>query len=142
MRCQASGQFELPIPAAEAIGFFTPEGERRWAPGWDPTYPAGEVSEAPGTVFITSHGDQHTIWTIHRIDRDGFSAVYTRHSVGKWAGTVSVRCEDTGPAECTVTVEYDTTVLPGGDSSILHRYDDESYKAMMEHWSEAVHKAL
>jgi hypothetical protein len=57
MRRRASGSFELPIPASAGIGFFTPEGERRWVPGWDPAYPSGEPSETPGTVFITEHGD-------------------------------------------------------------------------------------
>lgn len=142
MRSQATRSFELPIPASEAIRYFTPEGERGWAPGWDPTYPAGEVSETPGTVFVTSHGDDQTIWTIHAIDRDGYTAAYTRHNVGKWAGTVSVRCENAGPQRSEVTVTYDTTVLPGGDPSILRQFDDDSYEEMMSHWSEAVRQTL
>ena len=142
MRRQASGHFGLPIPASEAIDYFTPEGERGWVPGWDPTYPAGDVSEAPGTVFVTSHGDDQTIWTIHTIDRERLTAAYTRHNVGQWAGTVSVRCEDAGAQVCEVTVTYDTTVLPGGDPAILHQFEDEPYKEMMNHWSEAVRQTL
>ena len=142
MRHRATGSFDLPIPAAEAISYFTPEGERDWAPGWDPIYPAGEVSETPGTVFITSHGDDQTIWTIHAIDRAACAAAYSRHNVDKWAGTVSVRCEDIGSQGCTVTVDYDTTVLPGGDLAILHHFDDEAYEEMMNHWSEAVRQTF
>jgi hypothetical protein len=132
-----TGTFELPIPAANAIGYFTPEGERGWAPGWDPTYPEGRPSEAPGTVFITSHGDQDTIWTIHHIDREEFTSAYSRHNVGNWAGTVRVRCDDQGDS-CVVTVEYDTTILPGGDPSILHQFDGKSYEAMMNEWATRV----
>ena len=137
-RRSASGQFELPVPAAEAIGYFTPEGERGWAPGWDPSYPEGTPSEAPGTVFITSHGDQDTVWTIHHIDRERFTSAYSRHNVGNWAGTVKVRCEDQGTDSCVVTVEYDTTILPGGDPSILHHFDGPSYEAMMNEWATRV----
>ena len=142
MRRQATGTFELPISAAEAIGYFTPEGERDWAPGWDPQYPTGEATETPGTVFITSHGDDHTIWTVHAIDREACTAAYTRHNAGKWAGTVKIRCEDTRSPGCTVTVDYDTTVLPGADPAILHHFDDQSYREMMNHWSEAVRRTL
>lgn len=142
MRRKATGSFELPIPSSEAIGYFTPEGERDWAPGWDPSYPAGEASEIPGTVFVTSHGHDETIWTIHRIDRTTCTAAYTRHNVGKWAGTVRVRCEDTGSQGCKVTVDYDTTVLPGGDPSVLHHFDQGAYGEMMNHWSEAIRRVI
>ena len=85
-------------------------------------------------MFITSHGDRDTVWTIHYIDRDGFTSAYSRHNIGNWAGTVKVRCEDEGDS-CLVTVEYDTTLLPGGDSSILNHFDGPSYEAMMDGWA-------
>ena len=44
MRLHASGQFVVAQPAGRAIDLFTPEGERAWAPDWDPTYPAGQPS--------------------------------------------------------------------------------------------------
>ena len=137
-RRRASGQFELPVPAAEAIGYFTPEGERDWAPGWDPVYPEGTPSESPGTVFTTSHSDQDTVWTIYHIDRNGFTAAYSRHNIGNWAGTAKVRCEDQDTDSCVVTVEYDTTILPGGDPSILNHFDGPSYEAMMNEWAARV----
>ena len=142
MRRRSSGGFELPIDASAAIEYFTPEGERLWAPGWSPHYPAGEVDESPGCVFITSHGGDETVWTIHAIDRERCTAAYTRHRVGEWAGTVAVRCEDIGPQRCRVTVDYDTTVLPGGDPSILDEFEAAPYEHMMSHWSDAVRHAL
>ena len=142
MRRRATGAFALPISATEAIGCFTPEGEKDWAPGWDPSYPEGTPSETPGTVFITSHGEQDTIWTIHHIDRERCTSAYSRHSIGKWAGTVQVRCDDQGPQGCVVTVDYDTTALPGADPKILHHFDDAAYKEMMDEWATRVTTAL
>lgn len=142
IRRKATGHFELPISAAEAIDYFTPEGERGWAPGWDPTYPEGTPSETPGTVFITSHGEHDTIWTIHHIDREACTSAYSRHSIGQWAGTVSVRCDDQGTHGCIVTVDYDTTVLPGGDPTILHHFDASAYAEMMNEWATRVADAL
>ena len=142
MRRQSTGSFQLPLSAADAIGYFTPEGERAWAPGWDPQYPTGEATETPGTVFVTSHGGEHTIWTIHSIDRERCTAAYTRHNAGKWAGTVIVRCRDLGSRRCEVTVDYDTTILSGADPAILHQFDHGPFEEMMNRWSEAIGRTL
>jgi hypothetical protein len=138
MRRRASGRFELPIPASEAIDYFTPEGERSWAPGWDPTYPAGVVSETPGTAFITQHGDTQTFWVIEKIDREATTSAYSRITPGHHAGTVRVNCVDAQRGGCVVHVAYDMTLLPGGDPSALDAYDETSFEKMMNHWHEFV----
>ncbi len=89
-----SGKFELPVSAAEAIHFFTPEGERAWVPGWNPVYPAGEASELPGTVFTTDAHGVETIWVVQKINRNDYSSAYSRVTPGHYAGTVKVQCED------------------------------------------------
>ena len=76
MRRVVSGLFELNLPAHEAIRLFTPEGERDWVPGWNPTYPAGEQSETPGTVFITDHAGTETFWLVHMINNDECAVAY------------------------------------------------------------------
>jgi hypothetical protein len=44
--------FVLPLLPSEAIELFTPMGERRWVPDWEPTFPAGPSDDDtdPGTV--------------------------------------------------------------------------------------------
>ncbi len=129
------GEFMLPVSASDAIGFFTPEGERDWVPGWDPLYPEGEPSEVPGTVFTTAHGHVQIVWVVHHIDRLECSASYSRITAGHHAGTVHIRCIDRPGSRCTVTVEYDMSALPGSDPGVLDAYDDESFSAMMDTWS-------
>lgn len=138
MRRKAAGGFELPVSAADAIGLFTPEGERRWAPGWAPTYPAGEPSEAPGTLFITTHGDTETTWVITGIDRDEHTAAYARITPGRHGGTVRVRCDDRKAGRSSVFVEYDLTALSPEHSHALDRYSEEPFNAMMSQWSQAI----
>ena len=113
MRRTVSGEFDLAVSAAEAIGFFTPEGERGWVPGWNPVYPSGESSETPGTVFTTDAGGVDTIWVVMNIDRDGCSSAYSRVTPGHHAGTVQVQCQDRPEGGCVVTVTYDMSLLPG-----------------------------
>jgi hypothetical protein len=142
MRRTATGRFELPIPASEAIEYFTPEGERRWVPGWNPTYPTGEASESPGTVFTTSHGEIETVWVIERIDRTRNTSAYARITPAHHAGTVRVGCEDQPNRQCIVTVDYDMTALIPSHPEILDAYDDDSFKAMMNEWLTGVTSAL
>jgi len=141
-RRRASGHFELPIRAADAINFFTPEGERIWVPGWNPTYPAGAVSEDPGTVFITSHTGVETVWLVVEIDRTRHASAYARITVGHHAGTVRVRCDDQPGDRCVVTVEYDMTALASHHPGILDAYSDDSFAAMMNEWAAGVTAAL
>lgn len=117
---------------------FTPEGERVWAPGWDPQYPGGEPSEAPGTVFTTSaHGPQ-TTWVIVEIDRSGGSAAYARVTPDQHAGLVQVRCVETRPGHSTVTVSYDMSLLGDREASGFEGYAPERFPGMMHSWSEAI----
>ena len=142
MRHTSSGQFELLLPAAEAISLFTPEGERAWAPGWDPQYPAGEPSEASGTTFTTSAHGLETIWVILEIDRSGGSAKYSRVTPGHHAGTVSVSCIDSVPGRSTVVVSYDMTLLPDASPADIDVYSPERFPEMMQHWSIALEAYL
>jgi hypothetical protein len=140
-RQTAHGEFVLPTSAANAIVFFTPEGERLWVPGWNPTYPQGEPSETPGTVFTTAHGHTQIVWVIHHIDRAAESAAYSRITAGHHAGTVKVRCTDLETDRCTVTVDYDMTSLTN-NAAVLDAYNNESFAAMMEDWATTVTSIL
>ena len=138
MRRTVSGQFDVDLPAQEAIRLFTPEGERGWIAEWNPTYPAGDPSETPGTVFITDHGDTQTVWLIQTIDTDECSVAYARVTPAHHAGTVRVACDDIAHGGCVVSVTYDMSLLPGADPSALDQYNDRSFDAMMSHWSSAI----
>lgn len=130
------------MSADDAIGFFTPEGERDWVPGWNPVYPSGEVSETPGTVFTTDAGGVETIWVVQKIDHHTCVSAYTRVTPGHHAGTVQVECEDRPEGGCLVSVTYDMSLVPGSDPKGLNAYDDESFAAMMGEWATAVSQKL
>lgn len=142
MRRVASGQFELHLPAREAIGLFTPEGERGWAPGWDPNYPAGEVATTAGTVFTTDAHGMETIWLIQNVDTAECKVAYSRVTPGHHAGTVRVDCKDASHGGCVVSVSYDMSSLPGSDPTGLDAYDEASFAAMLNHWSHAINHSL
>ncbi len=142
MRCIASGEFGVALPAGEAIEFFTPEGERDWVPEWQPVYPSGEPGEKPGTVFTTDVAGVHTIWVILEIDRVGGTAAYARVTPGHHAGTVRVRCSNVADGGCVAMVSYDMSLLPGADPFDLDPYRIDAFETMMSEWATAIRRIV
>lgn len=138
MSYDASGEFQLPLPAAEAIGLFTPEGERVWVPGWNPEYAAGAPSETAGTVFTTAAQSLQTIWVILEIDRPNGSASYARVTPAHHGGLVQVQCVDAGPGHSNIEVSYEMSLLGDRDASNFDAYAPTRFPEMMEEWSAAI----
>jgi hypothetical protein len=140
VRVVCEGHFELPVPPAEALLFFTPEGERAWAgPAWDPVYPdpgAAADDSAPGTVFTTtSHGGDAT-WVV--VERTESTIRYARFVPGRIAGTIAVRCDrGASDGETAVTVTYDVTSL-GPDGVEFAERLREGYDAFLDSWRQEI----
>jgi hypothetical protein len=133
-----TGTFRVNAPAHEAFVLFTPLGERRWAEGWEPTFPAHTTDHsAPGTVFTTRHGGHETIWVVTARE-PGVLIAYTRVTPHHRAGTIQVRCADTGDNTTLVEVEYHLTPLGASDDSPFA----EGYAAYLRTWEERIAEAL
>jgi hypothetical protein len=127
------GSFDLPLAPSAAFDLFTAEGEKRWVDGWDPiVLGAGDCTE-PGTVFLTNHDGEQTIWTVIEADRDAGRLRYSRVSPGRRAGTVGVHLSaiDGGSR---IIVSYDLTALgPEGEAAIM-AMDAAAYSLMLSGW--------
>ena len=104
--CAAELTVDRPQPAALAL--FTPEGERAWVPGWDPSYLAPHRREGAGAVFVTTHAEE-TIWVMVEVGERRLR--YARVTPGDTAGTVTVTVVDAAPTRTRLRVEYDLTAL-------------------------------
>jgi hypothetical protein len=114
------------LPPERALHYFTPAGERDWAPGWDPAFPAGEHADgaAPGTVFLTGE----SVWIV--VDREACRVRYARVTPGVRAGTIEVRLRPHGESTL-VDVVYDTTALDG-----------EPFDPGIADWEDAISAAI
>jgi hypothetical protein len=134
-----SGRIRIDRPLADAFALFTPEGERRWVPGWDPEYlypPDGTA--APGLTFRTRVDGETTEWLVARFDAAGGEAEYVRITAGSRLGTVSIRCERAGPVETHVWVTYRlTAVSPEGNAAVA-AFDATAFSGMLARWEEAI----
>jgi len=136
---ECSGRVRVPLSPDAAIQYFTPEGERRWVPGWDPTYPAGAaVPLAPGLIFETVADGGRTTWVVtHNAPRE---MAYGRVLPGDHAGTVAVRCEPEGDGTLA-HVTYRLTALGPHGARRLAEFE-EAYPRFMSLWEEMIGAAV
>jgi len=141
-RAVRSHAFDLPMPCAQAFPLFTPEGERTWAPGWDPkyVYPAdGAVQK--GMVFVTDADAEETLWLVLRHEPHVGAVEYARITPGNRMAIVRVRCEAIGSGATRVTVSYEYTGLSEAGNAYVQSMDEASYRAFIDSWGEAIRQA-
>jgi len=140
MNIVKTGSLTVARPPADAFDLFTPRGEERWVPGWQPRFPVPTTDDsAPGTVFETDVHGRFTTWVV--VDRTpGRRIRYARVAPGDTAGTVTVDLTDAG-GQCDVTVTYELTALTASAIEPLRgfaaRYDD-----MLRDWADAIAASL
>lgn len=131
-----TGSLEVDLPPDQAFELFTPRGERRWVPGWEPRFPADSPDDsAPGTVFQTHSGGLTTTWVVVRRTR-GRHLRYSRVVADRHAGTVDVRLEPKKKAS-TVTVSYDLTALHESAGSDLESFAS-GFVSYLGSWQKAI----
>ncbi|GHS87424.1 hypothetical protein AGMMS50218_09260 [Actinomycetota bacterium] len=128
--------FELGIPPQDAFGLFTARGERAWAPGWDPQFPADTPDDGlVGTVFVTEGDAGRSTWVVVDSER-GSRIRYARVAGARTAGTVDVRLAATR-AGTQVTVGYDLTSLELAADADLDDFA-AGYGAYVASWRDAI----
>lgn len=127
------------LPPEQAMALFTPEGERRWADGWDPHYPEPNRREGAGAVFTTAHGGHQTTWIM--VDQGPESVRYARVTESMTAGTVEVELVKPGTHSTQVRVTYDLTALTPAGERWLEDFGAH-YDAAIGEWATEIAAAL
>ena len=81
--------FQMDIPIEELFPLFTPEGEKKWAPGWDYINLMETIELSEDYVFITKTHDHKTteaIWIVKKFDPKSYIDEYFEHFIQKKAG--------------------------------------------------------
>jgi len=134
------GTVSVPLAPADAFELFTPSGERRWAQGWDPSFPAARADEtAPGAVFQTEHSGALT-WIVVACERPR-SIIYANVSENDRAGLIAVSCEPGHHGTTIANVRYEMTALSDHGDARLQRFAAD-YQAYLAHWQSAIQQAL
>jgi len=127
-----------------AFDLFTPLGERRWAPGWEPRflYPADGGPRVGATFTTRAEDGRETIWMIldwvpaeHRVR-------YARVTPGLKTGTVEVVCTPGARTTTVATATYELTALsPEGDAD-LATWTAGWFAGYLQEWETQIAAAL
>lgn len=67
--------FELDAPIVDLFPLFSPEGEKRWVPGWDYKNIMGTTDLSEDYVFLTKnhdHGATDAIWIVKLYEPESY----------------------------------------------------------------------
>lgn len=133
--------FHLDAPRARVFPLFTAQGERRWAPGWDPLILSG--AEERGSAFQTCNAEgQTSTWIVVDYRPAEGRASYARLAHGCNIGLVDVVCRD-AEGGTQVSVAYTLTPLHAAAEACIARFlEPRAYDRMMEEWRMATAAAL
>jgi hypothetical protein len=133
--------FHLDAPVARVFPLFTADGERAWAPGWEPRILSG--AEERGSAFITTvHSGGIVTWVVTDYRPAQGHVSYARLVQDSNIGLVDVSCAAVRGGT-DVSVRYTlTAVSEAGESFVARFLADEHYTKMIDEWQAATRKAL
>ena len=134
--------FRLEAPLARVMPLFTAEGERSWAPGWEPVMLSGAVER--GSAFSTrAHIGIETTWIVTDYRPAEGRVSYARLAQGSNIGLVDVTCTAVPGGATEVSVRYTLTgVSEQGRAFVREFLEPEHYARMIEEWRVATSAAL
>jgi len=134
-----TGAFDLPCGVDEAFPLFSPEGERAWAPGWNPKAVFPEtIAFAPNTIFRQGEGVDEAVWTILQVDSGEHKAEYFRVAPASHTARISVNVEAIGPDRSHVEVSYDVTGFGPDGEHALEGFSERAYGERMRDWQRRI----
>jgi hypothetical protein len=134
--------FHLNAPRERVFPLFTAEGERSWAPGWEPKILSG--SRERGSAFITTgHNGSTVTWIVTDYRPTEGRVSYTRLVQDSNIGIVDVVCTEAAGGGTDISVRYTlTAVTEAGQSFVGEFLRDQHYTTMIDEWRVATSKAL
>ena len=135
------GSFELDASADKSLPFFTPEGERAWAKGWNPApvYPQqASVAFQANTVFRVDHDEERSLWTIVEADWQKHIAEYIYVVEGERLSRVRVHIEPLGEQRCRVQVRYVHTAISEKGLQFVGSVTEKAFAQKMQDWRRMV----
>jgi hypothetical protein len=140
---ELKGAFTLSVPPTAAFDLFSPLGEKRWVPEWNPelSYPPGVAWER-GLIFRTAEERGEAVWLVTGLDRERHVVEYHRVEAGRYVATVAVRCRAEGPRKTEVSVKYLFVGLSDAGNEDIAAMSSTLYEEKMRRWREWIEACL
>ena len=133
----------IALPVEQAMPLFEPEGEKRWADGWDPTYLApADGTALEGMVFTTAHGGHEALWVLARDERAQGNIEYVRLTPGHWLALIAVHAQRESDRVTRVDVRYRYTGLSPEGNAYVRNMTPEHFAEFIGTWEDAIRLTL
>ena len=126
----------------KVFSLFTPEGEKKWAPGWDYKllYPqSGKIEK--NFMFLTTdhdHADEQALWIICNHKPLSYSIDYLRIESGKKVGKIEIVCDEKGEGKTFAHITYTYTSLSEEGNKFLESFTKEYFTQYISYWEKAI----
>jgi len=133
--------FVADAPVDVAFPLFGAEGERAWAPGWDPRFvwPA-DATDLAGMVFSVAHEDKTAIWVNTAFDRAANRIQYVYVIPDVVVTVITLNLTPRGPST-HVSVSYERTALTGSAEELVRQMARNDKKSGPD-WAEQINGYL
>lgn len=129
--------FRMDRPAADLFPLFSPEGEKKWVPGWDYENLTGTTGLSEDDVFLTrthDHAATEAIWIVKAYEPDAYRVQYYKIEPEDKVGVITVTCIEDGPAKARVSVTYTYKALSESGERFISEFDAAAYAAFIDEW--------
>lgn len=137
------GKVHVAAAPDEAFPLFSPEGEKRWVPGWAPEilHPPEGRWEAR-QIFRTQEESGEAVWVISRLDRGAHEAEYHRIEPGRYVARVEVACRPAPEGGTEAEIAYSFVGLSDSGNRDIEAMTPEDYEAKMVRWTGWIRRCL
>jgi len=129
--------FTMFVPIAELFPLFTPEGEKKWVPGWDYEKVMETFELSEDYVFLTrkhDHGTSNAIWIVKKYNPTSHFVQYYKIEPETKIGVVSVKCIELEMAKTEVQVTYKYIALSKDGEVFVSEFSEKVYEEFIGEW--------
>jgi hypothetical protein len=127
----------LPYPIDELFPLFSPEGEKKWVPGWDYKNVMESVDLFEDYVFLTQthdHSSSDAVWIVKKYDPDRYTVQFYKIEPDHKVGIVTVRCAELGTSKTDIEVTYKYIALSESGEKFVSEFTEIEYEKFINEW--------
>jgi len=136
-RVKHTADFCIDQPVDVLFPLFSPEGEKRWVPGWDYENVMGSTVLHEDYVFLTRdhhHASTEAIWLVKRYEPESRLVQFYKVEPRDKVGIVTVRCIAETERRTRVGVTYEYIALGEKGERFIAGFTAGAYAAFIGEW--------
>ncbi len=140
-----SASFTIDAPVDLLFPLFSPEGEKKWVPGWDYINVMDSVELKEDYIFLTQNHDHSAadaIWIVKKYLPEQHLVAYYKIEPGQKAGLVTVKCTALENGKTNIRVSYSYQALSAEGENFIREFTSKVYTEFIAEWEVMLNRYL